>query len=182
MKTKFTKTLLSLCLAFLLINSCSSDEDNSSNPSNISQSLANTQWVFNHYEFIQETTTPEELENPIYGEVGVDFTIEEVESRTDVYWEDFVITFNNDNTGTTQDFTQLSDNQMYPMEWSIIDGTDIRIIYQIFDPLDPDTADTYIILLENVDVTNGTFAFEQEYLTHVANGLYSKHYGKYFFD
>lgn len=180
MKTKFLKLLPSLFLSLLFFTSCSSNDN--LDQSNILESLTNTQWVFNGYKFIRETTTSEDLQNPIYGQVGIDFSIEEVESRTDVYWKDFVITFNNDNTGTTQDFTHLSDNQMHPMEWSLIDDKKIRIIYQVFDQLDPDTADTYIIVLENVNVIDNTFTYEQEYLTHVGGGLYSKHYGKYNFN
>ncbi|AXT20990.1 hypothetical protein D7030_00165 [Flavobacteriaceae bacterium AU392] len=181
MKTNSLKTLLFYFLVLLSFVSCSSNDDNS-HQSSLSESLANTQWVFNHYEFIQETTTSEDLQNPIYGEIGVDFSVDEVENRTEVYWKDFVITFNDDNTGTTQDFTHLSDNQMHPMEWSLIDGSKIRIIYQIFDQLDPDTADTHIIILENVNLVVNTFTYEQEYLTHVGGGLYSKHYGRYIFD
>lgn len=186
MKTKLKKAFLPLFSVFILLTSCSSDEDNSNNQSNISQSLANTQWVFDHYEYLSDEATQEDINGGVIVAVGNEFTIQEIEDKNNLLWADFFVSFNNDGTGNTQDFSTLYDDEIRSMEWSIVNDNTLRIVYQVQDDLDPNTFDTQIVNLENVTVENNVFSWEAITLIRMQgtgiDALYVKPNGRYFFN
>lgn len=179
------KKYLTILLLSVMIVSCSEDNDSENNPDNhftITELLTSQQWVFSDFEFISDASQPEDFESPFHGELGVDFTIEDVENKTAVQWRDFVISFNNNNTGSTMDFTTIWVDELYPMEWSIIGNNKIRIIYQVPDPYAPTSFRNVITILENVIVENNIFSYELEYSALLDVGLYSRYYGRYFYN
>ena len=192
MKTKFPKLLSSIILAFLIITSCSSDEDNSDNQSSISQSLANTQWVFNSYEFMNDTATQEDIDTGQTVAIGNEFSIEDVVTRTELLWDDFFLSFNDDGTGSTSEFgttTGLAfDGGIYSMEWTVTSDGGLRIVYQTQDDLDPDVFYTQIINLESISVQDNILYFESELVTRMQGSIANqdlvvvRHYGQLSFN
>lgn len=173
---------LLILLLLMLITSCSGDSNTTNEESNTSL-IENTQWVFDHYEFINETATPEDIQSIFFGEIGVDFTIDEVVNKTNLIWNDFVITFDTNNTGSIQDVWQMSSDNIFPMEWDIVEDNRMRIIYEANHDNDESSgSDTRIIYLENININNNSFSFEFEFATKMGFEFNAKHYGRYIFD
>lgn len=110
--------------------SCSG-ESNSDSDTSLPQSLENTQWVFDNYEILGEAE-PTRGEEPFYdwGEFGVDFTMEEIESLNNQQWKDFIIIFKSNNVGLIKETIYLTEDELYPMDWLVVDKNTIRIIYK----------------------------------------------------
>jgi hypothetical protein len=179
------KRRIKFLILALIVISCS-DDNNSSSDNSLSNSLNNSQWVFNNYEFLNDEATQEDIDGGSIVAIGNEFSIEQVEDKNNLIWQGFFVSFNDDGTGNTQDFTALSDNEIHSMEWSIIGNNNLRIVYQVQDDLDPNTFDARIVNLENVEVENNIFSWEVTTLTRmqgtVLDAIYVKHRGVYSFN
>jgi len=169
------KRQLLILLITILLFSCSG-ESNSNSDSSISQSLENTQWVFDNYKILRK----DELSPNEFGYDSVNFTMEELESGNNYKWKDFVIIFKSNNVGLIMETIYLSDEQLLPMEWKVVDGNTIRIIYQRKTP-QTNHIDNIIVEFKNAKILNSKLSFEFEYIIASINSKEYKQYGIYTF-
>jgi len=162
-------------LALLILNSCSG-ESNSDSDSSLSQSLENTQWVFDNYNILRK----DELSANEFGYDMVNFTMEELEASNNYKWKDFVIIFKSNNVGFIMETIYLSDEQLLPMEWKVVDGNTIRIIYQRKTP-QTNSYDSIIVEFKNAKVLDSKLSFEFEYIIAMIDMKIFNQYGIYTF-
>ncbi len=151
------KLFAGLLICILLLNACSSDDDN--NQHTIDELLtANSPWTFNYYEMIN-----------IIDAGNSSFTQEDIENETNISNSDVTVTFNEDGSGSS--FTPGEGTDSW--DWEIINNNQLKIIF--------DGGETSIF--ENFNVTSSQLTIETESVSFDPVAIFEvSHYGKFYYD
>ncbi len=152
--------LLSILIG-LTILSCTSDDDNDSPQTSMSELLTqNSPWTFNHFEMIN-----------IIDSGNSNFTQQDIETNINQEVNGQTVGFNSDGTG----YTTIQGNVESNWEWEIVNGNQLKIIF--------DLANNETEVYENFSVSSTELVLDYQAVSYDENAMYEVlHYGKYFYD